>query len=182
MDASALLAIGHLAAASAIAAMLAAGALAKLAARDDWLVALAGYRLVPGPLIGGVAALLPVAELALAILIVTGLGGAAGMIAGAGLLLAFAAAIAVNLLRGRRHIDCGCDPRGRPRPIGWPMVARNVALAGILLGGIVAGPVAGLPARLLAIVAGAGVYALFRAIAILHSFAPRSTGAPNGAY
>ena len=55
-------------------------------------------------------------------------------------------------------------------------------LAGILLGGIVAGPVAGLPARLLAIVAGAGVYALFRAIAILHSFAPRSTGAPNGAY
>ncbi|PTD17338.1 MauE/DoxX family redox-associated membrane protein [Sphingomonas fennica] len=182
MDASALLAIGHLAAASAIAAMLAAGALAKLAARDDWLVALAGYRLVPGPLMGGVAALLPAAELAVAILIVTGLGGAAGVIAGAGLLLAFAAAIAVNLLRGRRHIDCGCDPRGRPRPIGWPMVARNVALAGILLGGIAAGPGAGLPARLLAIMAGAGVYALFRAIAILHSFAPRSTGAPNGAY
>jgi len=45
------------------------------------------------------------------------------------LLLAYAAAIASNLIQGRRELHCGCGS-SRQR-IGWPLVVRNLALAGI---------------------------------------------------
>lgn len=44
-------------------------------------------------------------------------------------LIAYALAIAVKLLRGRREIDCGCSgPRGY-QPISWHLVVRNFLLA-----------------------------------------------------
>jgi hypothetical protein len=49
------------------------------------------------------------------------------------LLLVYAAAIAVNLQRGRRDLACGCGGPNDRSPIAAWMVARNVALA-LLLG------------------------------------------------
>jgi hypothetical protein len=44
------------------------------------------------------------------------------------LLLLYAGAIGLNLLRGRVLLDCGCG--GRSQPISWWLVGRNLALAG----------------------------------------------------
>ncbi|MFO1468181.1 MAG: MauE/DoxX family redox-associated membrane protein [Steroidobacteraceae bacterium] len=57
---------------------------------------------------------------------------AAGL-AAAVLLLVYGTAIAVNLLRGRTTLDCGCTPAGERRPIGAWMVARNALLAALAL-------------------------------------------------
>jgi hypothetical protein len=53
-----------------------------------------------------------------------------------GLILLYAAAMAVNLLRGRRQIDCGCG--GEVHPLSWMLVLRNGVLAAAGLA--VAGP------------------------------------------
>lgn len=49
------------------------------------------------------------------------------------LLLAYAAAIAVNLLRGRRELACGCGGPDDRRPIAPWMVWRNILFAIMLL-------------------------------------------------
>ena len=112
-----------------LATVFAIGAVAKLRAPASFAGVVANYRLLPDPLVRPFALTLPVIELV----------GAAGLLWAptrawaatlvAGLLLAFAAAMAVNLARGRYDIDCGCAIallRGR---ISWPMVARNLVLA-----------------------------------------------------
>src|SRR5262249_43406760 len=47
----------------------------------------------------------------------------------------YAGAIAINLARGRRDIDCGCAGPAARRPISGWLVARNLVLAGIALAG-----------------------------------------------
>lgn len=95
----------------------------------------AGYQLMPAwavptiatgvvtlELLAGVAAIQPF-SLALRLL---------GVSVIALLLLGYAAAIGINLMRGRRHIDCGCSgPRGDRRGLNGWLVARNLALAGV---------------------------------------------------
>jgi hypothetical protein len=51
---------------------------------------------------------------------------------GTALLLVYAAAIALNLLRGRRDLACGCGGPADQRPIAPWMVLRNLALAALL--------------------------------------------------
>lgn len=57
---------------------------------------------------------------------------------GAGALLAlYGGAMAVNLLQGRRGIDCGCGGVGQP--VSWGLVGRNAAL--IVTASLIAFPV-----------------------------------------
>jgi hypothetical protein len=74
----------------------------------------------------------PVMELAVAV----GLLAAASRIYAVGvgivLLLGYAAAIWINLRRGRRDLACGCGGPDERRPIAAWMVWRNVLLAGVL--------------------------------------------------
>ena len=51
---------------------------------------------------------------------------ATGLWLAGALLTAYTAAVVVNVLRGRRHIDCGCG--GEPTPLSWALVVRNAAL------------------------------------------------------
>ena len=51
-----------------------------------------------------------------------------GATAAAALLAVYGSAIAVNLARGRRHIDCGCGKPAARREIGAWMVARNAVV------------------------------------------------------
>jgi len=81
---------------------------------------LAEYRLLPDVLTPLAAALVVAVELAVA----------------AALLLGYAAAIGINLARGRRDLDCGCAGPAVRRPISGWLVARNVALAGVALAGL----------------------------------------------
>ena len=54
------------------------------------------------------------------------------------MLLAYAVAIAVNIFRGRRQVECGCG--GPPQPLGWSLVIRNIVLVGVAALVIVSDP------------------------------------------
>ena len=85
------------------------------------------YRLLPAPFAPAAAACVVLAELgAVVALLLWPRGGAA---AAAALLAVYASAIAVNLARGRRHIDCGCAGPAARREISAWMVARNAVVA-----------------------------------------------------
>jgi hypothetical protein len=89
------------------------------------------YRLLPVGVVAPAALLVVAAEgglvAALAVARGPGLAGAAA------LLLVYAAAVGVNLARGRRHIDCGCAGPAARRPIGGWLVARNAVVAAAAL-------------------------------------------------
>lgn len=92
------------------------------------------YRLVPESLTGFAAAGLILAET----LVVVGvaLGVPIAYWSAVALLALYTVAISVNLIRGRRDIDCGCaGPAARQNLSGW-LVLRNgglIALASVLL-------------------------------------------------
>lgn len=90
------------------------------------------YRLVPSALVTPVAAAIVTAELLTAIFLVTP-AFKYGVMLGAALLLLYATAISINLLRGRTHIDCGCLGSTHNSGISFPHVLRNGLLAAILL-------------------------------------------------
>ena len=134
------------------------------------------YGLLPPALVRPFAYALPVVELAAAL----GLA-AAGDAARRRprvlilLLLAFAAAMAINLARGRSDIDCGCFIGVQKQRISWPLVARNLVLAGF---GLIA---AGTPSRrgrwraldwLTIVAAAARLLLLYEAIGRLFGLAP----------
>jgi hypothetical protein len=118
---------------AALALLFLAAAAHKLRDRRRFRATLAAYRLLPAALVPVAAALVPGVELAVAAALATPALPAAGPLAAAALLLVYAGAVAVNLARGRRHIDCGCGGPAARRPIGGWLVARNAALAAAAL-------------------------------------------------
>jgi heme O synthase-like polyprenyltransferase len=94
--------------------------------------AVESYALLPKRLSVLVAASLLLAELSIAALLLLGAcqlaarDGAA--LASAALLSLYAAAITLNLARGRSNLDCGCRASAE-RPLSRGLVARNAALA-----------------------------------------------------
>lgn len=89
----------------------------------------ANYRLLPGPLNSAVAYALPPAEAVIALCLMAGVAQPWAGLAAAALLGVFGLAIAINLLRGRSHIDCGCFQGTLKQALRWPLVARNAVLA-----------------------------------------------------
>ncbi|WP_035692896.1 MauE/DoxX family redox-associated membrane protein [Azospirillum halopraeferens] len=103
----------------------------------------ADYRLVPDGLSRAAAMTALGAELlCVAALVVPG-GQAAGSLLAVALLLGYAAAMGVNLLRGRDRIECGCG--GAVQPLGRGLLVRNGALAAVAAVGLGGAPYA-LPA------------------------------------
>lgn len=112
-------------------AMVFAGAAAsKLQNAEEFHGVVRNFRLLPRAVDGAFAFALPWVELALAASLVTGIGLVAGSMAAAALLLVFAAAVAINIARGRTEIDCGCFRHGLRQRLSWALVARNSLLAG----------------------------------------------------
>lgn len=116
------------AASVAVALLLAIAGIDKLRHRDLLPGVIANYRLLPDALVAPAALLLPVAELLVAVGLVAGIAPLAPAAAMA-LLLVFAGAMAINIGRGRRHIDCGCGHAGLKEQLSWGKVLRNLALA-----------------------------------------------------
>ena len=103
----------------------------KLTGFGRFRTILGDYRVMPGILVPMAAAAVPVLE------IVLGLGWlfaneprVAGLVT-TGLLGLYTSAIALNLLRGRVHISCGCGfgkaARG-DEALSWGLVVRNAAV------------------------------------------------------
>lgn len=134
----------------------------------------ANYRLLPARLVRPVARALPWGELAVGLALPAPFLGPVAVVPAIALLLVFAWAMAVNLKRGRAHIDCGCHRSELRQPLQWSLVGRNLGLAGWLAVGLASsllGPAAADP-TLPAIAVAAGViaflfYALFNALASL---------------
>jgi len=120
---------------------------------------IANYRLLPDALVDPFARMLPVAEIGLGIALIVGIGGPA-LVAVAALLLGFAAAMAVNIARGRSHIDCGCGLSQLRQPLRWPLVWTNIALAALLLLGTLPSSAPSLADRVTAAAAGASLFLL----------------------
>ena len=76
------------------------------------------------------ARLLPWAELVTAGLLLLPATARLGALTAGLLLLVFAAAMAINILRGRTAIDCGCFVGFTRQRIGWSLVVRNLLLVG----------------------------------------------------
>ncbi len=92
---------------------------------------LKGYKLLPEALAQPVAVALIAAEALIIVgLIVPPLRVFAALLA-AVLLVLYAVAIALNLLRGNRRIDCGCGGAGQG--LSWFLVIRNAVLVVIAL-------------------------------------------------
>lgn len=107
------------------AGLFAAATLHKIRTFTEFTGFVGGYRLLPEGVVRPASGVIVAAEIA-------AIAAALGVIPGfaqlpALLLLAYAGAMGVNLLRGRNDIDCGCG--GTPMPISWAAVARNLALA-----------------------------------------------------
>jgi hypothetical protein len=106
----------------------------KIAARQRFRIALGEYRLLPAALLPPAAVLLPGLEATLGLAWLAGYRPDAVAWLTAALLAAYAAAIAINLWRGRVHISCGCGFGGNSeddQPLSWWLVARNLALGSL---------------------------------------------------
>jgi len=115
-----------------LAALFLLAGLSKLARLGEFESTLRRYELLPRALVGATARLLPAVEVACALLLGVGLATRVVALALAGLLIIFATAVAINLLRGR-EIDCGCFSAAAPNRITWRTVVRNVVLSALAL-------------------------------------------------
>nr|WP_290674575.1 MULTISPECIES: MauE/DoxX family redox-associated membrane protein [unclassified Halomonas] len=91
----------------------------------------ANYRLVPGFIEEGVSRTLIAAEILLVILLIFPVTAVFASLSAGVLLLVYAGAMGVNLIRGNQLIDCGCG--GRAQPVSWLLVLRNLVLASCAL-------------------------------------------------
>jgi hypothetical protein len=113
----------------ALAALFAQAAWHKLRAPSEFAAVLAAYALVPRTVVPTFARLLPLSELAVAVALVLPKSSQAAALAASALLLLYALAMGINLVRGRYELDCGCLGPYRRRRVSTWMVVRNVALA-----------------------------------------------------
>ena len=168
--------------------------LAKLRHRELVPGVVANYRLLPESLVQPVATLLPVVELGVGLGLIASVLTASGLNAGdlnvgdlnfgvtgggglrlfalpaAALLVVFAWAMAINIRRGRRAIDCGCGRSQLRQPLGWGLVVRNVVLALLVAIRALPGESASAVEIALALIAGITLFAiilLFNALAAL---------------
>jgi hypothetical protein len=131
---------------------------------------ISNYRLLPRILVVPAAALLPPLEMTVGALLLCAMAMPWAGLASIALLAVFAAAMAVNLRRGRGAIDCGCGQSFLAQTLAWTLVGRNAVLAALLLPSLVlTGPVS-----LSTVLTGAGaglafflLYLLFNAISAL---------------
>lgn len=90
------------------------------------------YRILPEPLVKPTAWSLPPVEFVLGLALLAGYLPALSALAAILLLLVFAAAIAVNIRRGRADIDCGCHQSFLRQRLSPLLIVRNLGLVALL--------------------------------------------------
>lgn len=137
----------------------------KLKYRHELTGVVANYRLLPESLAAAAAWTVLGLEVLAALLLASGVRAQAGAALAIGLLCVFALAMAINLARGRREIDCGCFQSGLRQTLSAGLIVRNLLLAAALAPVLAAATAA--PAGPLqwadGLGAGLAAYALYRA-------------------
>jgi hypothetical protein len=113
-------------AAAALAVVFGFAAFAKMLDGRRWNRALRSYGL-PDRVRRGAAWLVPMIEIAVALLVVLGFASTAGVVA-LGVLLAFSGAIVIGRVRRGRRLDCGCFGGSSSRDYRF-LLGRNAGLA-----------------------------------------------------
>ncbi len=111
-----------------IALLFAVAACHKLRSFESFTEVFAAYRVLPDAWARRTAWLIPGLELATAAALPFAAARRGALPAAMGLLIAYAFGIAINLVRGRRDLDCGCGAIGTGRSIAGWMVWRNLLL------------------------------------------------------
>ncbi len=166
-----------------LAAVFGAAAVAKFRAWEEFAGVVHNYRLLLPPLERPTVYLLPPLEAAIAVGLLIDATRPTAAAGAATLLLVFGAAMGVNLLRGRRNIDCGCFASVLRQRLSWSLVWRNLVL---LLLALAAFPPQ-LPVRALTwldlvttVAAAATLVLLYMAFSRLFGFAPSEHAVPGG--
>jgi Methylamine utilisation protein MauE len=134
---------------------------------------ISNYRLLPDFLVAPVAYVLPPVEALLGATLLLGLAFPWPEVGAAALLLLFAAAMGINLRRGRRHIDCGCFQSALKQTLSWNLVVRNVVMALLLgLAMLSAGGAADLRATIDGLLVGGVLFVILQSLTILWGIAP----------
>ena len=86
------------------------------------------YRLLPEGAGAWIARPLALVEIALAVLALLPLSRVPALVVAAALIAGYGVAITINLLRGRRDIDCGCGGPGQAQRLSVALPVRNALL------------------------------------------------------
>ncbi|SRR5579871_6060965 len=114
--------------AAALSILFASSAAIKLAALSRFAAAVENYRILPRRWSWLTAVVVPVLEASAAIGLLISATREPAAIAAALLIAMFSAAIAINLARGRREIDCGCFGAALRQTLSGWLLARNAIL------------------------------------------------------
>jgi Methylamine utilisation protein MauE len=131
----------HVAIRTLIALVFLSAAVGKLRHFVVFQGVLGNYRLLPQVWVAPAAHILPPLEAAIAAGLLCGWASPYPQAAAMILLSLFALAMGINLLRGRRNIDCGCFQSAFRQQLSWILVLRNSVL--VLLLQVIIVPVAG---------------------------------------
>ena len=101
----------------------------KLSDLGEFADAIKHYRIIPRAAAGAVARIISVIEVVLGSVLILGLGIGYASLVGSILLVIFALAMAVNLIRGRQ-IPCGCKRESEPIQIKH-IIRNGVAVAAL---------------------------------------------------
>jgi uncharacterized membrane protein YphA (DoxX/SURF4 family) len=115
---------------ASLAVLFVSAAVHKFRDRQAFRTSLAAYQLVPRPTVPALSVLIASSEATIAVALLAAGSSPWPAFAAAGLLLVYTGAIAINLIRGRSGIDCGCAGPARRQSIGAGLVGRNLALLG----------------------------------------------------
>lgn len=111
--------------------LLVAG-ISKLGSRHEFTETVRNYDLLPEYLSVFAGRWIPVLEVMIGLSLLLGVLVSLTTFASAALFILFSIAVAVNLLRGRRNISCGCFGPQQNHHLTWILVARNMILAGLV--------------------------------------------------
>jgi hypothetical protein len=113
---------------AALALLFAGAAFHKLRDTATFREIVRAYRVVPPALLWA-SPVVAAVEGGLALALLVPRWRALAALAAAVVLVAYAAAIAANVVRGRRDIECGCGAPGTRQPLSGWLVGRNLVLA-----------------------------------------------------
>ena len=105
------------------------GAWQKLRDLMAFEIAIEAYELIPTVLVRPLAIALPLLEITAAITLVIVLTRPLGAALALVVLAMVTGAVAINLLRGRTDVGCGCGGLEDEQTLSWALVMRNMLLA-----------------------------------------------------
>ncbi len=146
-----------------LAIMMAVAGVSKLFDRRRFRAVLYNYDILPGAVLGLASVVLPVLEIAIAIALVVPAAQVFGAMGATILLVLYGAMIGFNIMRGRRAMDCGCSFGRSSGELSGGLVWRNIVLAVLALGVVVASP--------LSVSLWAHINAVFGAVAVWFVYA-----------